>query len=489
MAQATEHRWLPTSGLVWALLPSVALSAALAARPSPPHDYWWPLVQGRLFALHGLPSVDGYLYSLPPGTEFINQQWLAHWLLFVSYRLGNHAGVALTTSLACLLGWGLVCHAAHSRGGNSKTALGAAAVAVVFLSPSLVPRAQTLALPFFAVSLWLCLAVADQRLAPRALLGLVPVTALWANVHGSFVLAWVLFGAAALATLRRVDVALRRSAVALLLACAAGLGLASVVSPNGFDTLLHVTRISHVRAVSEWQPLDPTTREGGIALAALLGVGLLSWLRRSRVALHDALLLIVFSLLALKTWRGMLWWAVLLPVVVAPLFAASPTTPSRSWLHAAAASICVLFVVSCLPGVGMRQLRLRFGPTAKPTGEGAGYLTLDSPIELVEKARSSGAVRVFHDQKLGGLVEFVLASDQPRAVAFVDQRMELIPERTWHEYFAISAGEDAVASLKRWSVDTVLAHQGEQAGLVRALSAAGYRPAARQGEFVMFSLK
>ncbi len=477
--------------LVWGLLPFAALSAAFVARPSPPHDYWWPLVQGRLVSWGGaVPLVDSYLYSLPADTPFVNQQWLAHWLLYMCFRHGGYAAVALLASAVCLLAWAMLLELSLARSGNAVAASIAATIGVVFASPMLVPRAQTLVFPLFVLTLVITTGVADKHLRVRSLFWLVPITAVWANLHGSFVLVWGVFAVAGLTQLRDAPGASRWRTIGFLGATGTLLLLASVVSPNGLGTIRHVIAGVGVERVTEWSPPVARSAEGAVSIGAILlffGFSLFRW--RS-LRLHDLLLIVTFSAFALRASRGIVWWAMLFPVVAPRLFASKPREEARNWGHALPVLALAGVVVACLPGIGMKTLRLRAEPSTKPSGEGAGYLNSDNPIELVRRAHAMGARRVFHDQKLGALVEFICAPDSPRPVAFVDQRMELIPEKVWQQYFALSRGEgDVIAMLTALRVDTVIAHRDEQAGLVAALNKAGFASAQAQGKYVLIRLK
>jgi hypothetical protein len=101
----------------------------------------------------------------------------------------------------------------------------------------------------------------------------------------------------------------------------------------------------------------------------------------------------------------------------------------------------------------------------------ARVLSSETPLRLGELLFRSGyRGRLFHDQALGGFVEWVLARDAPRPVAFVDQRFELTPAELWRDYFKIAeARGDFRALLRRYDIDAVLVHDGRSAALVDAL--------------------
>ena len=143
-------------------------------------------------------------------------------------------------------------------------------------------RAQSFALPLLAVCL--CLLAADARAPARRTWWLVPVTLLWANLHGSVLLAPVLAGLLASSRLlmslrerRPVNFALLRRDGAL---CAA-LALAVVVTPYGVAGLGYYRSTlgnPNFRAhIVEWRPLsfssEPTTVALIVAVAAVIAAG------------------------------------------------------------------------------------------------------------------------------------------------------------------------------------------------------------------------
>ena len=96
---------------------------------------------------------------------------------------------------------------------------------------------------------------------------------------------------------------------------------------------------------------------------------------------------------------------------------------------------------------------------------------VETPWQTAESLAHGYPGRLFHTQAVGGLVEWTLAADRPRPVAFVDQRFELIPPELWRDYFAICRGEPGWQGLlDRYAIGALLIDEEDAAGLLAALA-------------------
>src|SRR5207248_848297 len=116
-------------------------------------------------------------------------------------------------------------------------------------------RPQTLALPLFVALVWLL--IGDARRPSRRVYLVVPLLVLWANIHGTVVLASLLVAihvATRVCTWRRIE--LRDVA---LLACAAVLPFASPYAPHlagYYHALLFNSQLA--KYVPDWAPTAPS---------------------------------------------------------------------------------------------------------------------------------------------------------------------------------------------------------------------------------------
>jgi hypothetical protein len=319
----------------WALPAAVVLlyfDVLLANAPTlVGQDTWFSLVFGRQIVDHGLPYHDTFT-TLTAGHSWVDQQWLAHVILYGLERLGGIALVALAGVLLVTLAFALSLAAALWRGGPPvRTGLvGLAAIFVVISNTT--PRAQSLAQPLYVGLLWLLLA--DVRRPSRNVFWSIPLLVLWANLHGS-----VIVGAGLVLLRALVEAApfLRRHASRAGLGRPALLALGAVVAPFVSPYAPHL--FSYYRstvgssalygAVTEWKAPDFRTQAPFFVLAFVT-----VWLagRQRRVlAPFEQLLLLVTLLAGLQALRNEIWFAypaiILLPVLVNSAVPEHPLKP------------------------------------------------------------------------------------------------------------------------------------------------------------------
>jgi hypothetical protein len=299
-------------------------------------DGWLALVAGRWIARHGIPDHDT-LTVWGHGGAWVDQQWLAQLGFYGLYLLGGLALVAVAHAVLTGGAYLGAIVAARRLGGSPR--------AVLFLLPpcfwllifgSWQARTQSFAyLPFVAV-LWLL--VADSRRPSARVYLVLPLLALWGNLHGS-----VLLGAG-LVVLRGVT---RRSAPLVVLP-----PLVLLVSPYGLDLLGYyrttLLNPAFSAMVNEWQA--PTIGVTTFPFFAL--VVLAAWLvGRHRNVLNgfEQLALVVTAVAGFMAERNIVWFALaalmLVPAVVeASLGTDAEEKPRAARLNAflAAAAMAVL---------------------------------------------------------------------------------------------------------------------------------------------------
>lgn len=477
---------LPRLQHVWLLFPLAAVLIAASVEPLPPYDFWWHLVMGRVLDAGTFPDANHFLYTLPRDQAFHDQPWLAQWLMYRVHEAGGLVGgMVLRSGLLlaawCALSWGLVRRSSPKLGGFL-----AVMVAVVSY-PVLTYRTRLFAfLPFIV----LLLVLLDERRTKWAPLVVLVATAFWANVHGTFVLSPVLVfgcaGAVALEALSRGalrEVAGREGYWWGATAVAACIG--SLATPHGFDNLKYVVHLavsSNVSAtVSEWLPPDLTTGVGaawGLAFVATLI--LMVWRRREATILEVALLLAT-TYLAASAIRSVFWWAATAALVVAPHLRAlavriaeegEAAEDEGNLLNAGLMAAMIASVFLIHPGTAPNDVREALGG-GRLLAEGGYVLSNENAVAETRLALDrAGDGRVFHDQALGGLLEWLgTTAEAPRPVAFVDQRMELIPESVWEEYFAVSASVGWESAFDEHDVRAAVLAPASQWPLIQALDA------------------
>ncbi|HZP80100.1 MAG TPA: hypothetical protein VFB21_00555, partial [Chthonomonadaceae bacterium] len=169
---------------------------SLNLNPCPANDLFWQLRAGReIAATHLPPTRDAYSWTRP-GTPWVVHEWLAFAALWAAYAgSGGFAGVwLLQATLVCATFALLFARLLRETEGAPLTgfllAVGAALVASAFFQP----RPHLFSYLFLVLTVGLVSSVRRQETDGRRLWGLVPLFALWANLH-----AGVLVGVAVLA--------------------------------------------------------------------------------------------------------------------------------------------------------------------------------------------------------------------------------------------------------------------------------------------------
>ena len=302
--------WLVGAG-VYALL--MAMGPQLLKDP----DTYSHVAVGRWILSHGaVPDSDPFSFSMH-GAPWITFEWLSQILYAAIYDICGWTGVVALAAAATALALGLMTRFLSRELAPAPTLLMILA-AMVLLAPHLLARPHVLTLPVmvtWAAALVRCM---DRHSPPpyRAL----PLLVVWANLHGSVVLALGLIGPAVLEALlaeRRSEwpsVLLRWlpfSALAIVACC---------LTPYGPQPLLMpITTLGAGQAllwISEWRPQD-FGHLGAFEILLLGGVFALS--RGVTLPVTRVLVLLGLVHFALAQMRN----ADLL-AVLAPLYLAAP---------------------------------------------------------------------------------------------------------------------------------------------------------------------
>ncbi|MDH4479383.1 MAG: hypothetical protein QE283_05865 [Rhodoferax sp.] len=382
---------LPGFGLSWPLL--IALFAVLSvlgvqkidvlADP----DTYLHIAVGHWILEHGVvPAADPFSHSLP-GAGWIAHEWLAQVALYALYQTAGWAGLGGVVTLVFAGTLAYLTRFLLTRM-EPVHALLFAIYAGCMMAGHLLARPHVLAWPLLAVWIGSLVIAVEKDSTPRW--GLLALMALWANLHGSFMLGIALAcGLAMDATLRqphsqRLAVALRWSKfIALAL-------VAAMVTPAGWHGIVFpfqmVNMAFSLDLIGEWSSPnfhEPQLLEIWLLLAlatACTGRLQLPWVR--------LMLILALTHLALKHQRNVSLLGLVTPFLVAsPLgqFWQTPTHPRRNVesvdrvFQALAASAVLVALLLALAAQTQR-----FVPAARNTPaaavDAAGRLGVFGPV-------------------------------------------------------------------------------------------------------------
>jgi hypothetical protein len=397
------HGWGAPHLIAFAL---VLGAGAWCLGPPVDPDVWWHLRTGDwIIDHHRLPGVDRWSLTAQ-GNEWIAHAWLSQVVISVFHDAAGLTGISLYRCLgvATLLG----CLAVQAfRRTSPGRALLITVLALMGTFGGWGERPQLL-------SFLLLVPVAE--LVRRAVAGsasiwwAVPITYLWANLHGLWFLAPALVALGALGAFERTrQLTSTRPFVLAALSSVAVAGL----TPNGPVLLAQPLKVNgYGQFVSEWGA--PSLRSVyGFGLFAMVALVLVAYARRREPVSNYTLAQVLFALLL-----GLMYIRTVAPAVVllTPLVAdalgwpASPTDRSFPPRVAQAFAATVLAL-----GLTGGAVVLSAFPDLPPAAPVAATSALVSAV--------AGEPRVLNEYDLGGWLLFMAPTARPA----IDGRTEIYP--------------------------------------------------------------
>ncbi len=220
-------------------------------------DTYASLSAGRLISQHGLPRTETMTWAAF-GKPWVDQQWLGQWLYYQAYRVGGYPAVGALSALCIALAFAMLAAFMQKRGISPVRTLIWTVIAFGVCEINTLVRTQSFAYPLFVLTLIVILDDDRERRFGRRMLLLPIVFLLWANLHGSVMLAAPIAIAYCLwAAAHNRGAAMRRTMVAYLM-LALCLPLAIVTTPYGLSIVDYYRSVLGnpvlTSRVSEWQP-------------------------------------------------------------------------------------------------------------------------------------------------------------------------------------------------------------------------------------------
>ena len=385
-------------------------------------DTMWQITVGQWILDHGaVPQTDVYSFTMR-GQPWISTQWLAQVFFAKTYAIAGWSGPVVLAASAIAATFALLAKFLSRRLPESATLVFVAA-ALALTVPHLLARPHVLAMPVMVAWVGGLIAAADRRAAPS--FWLLPLMALWANLHGGFVFGLVLIAPIALDAMWSAAPRVRTSVAVRWAAFAAMALAASCCTPYGAGSLLASRKILELGAalplIMEWKPADFGSL-GALEICLLLGIGL-ALLRGIKLPPLRIVLLLGLLHMALAQGRAVEILALLAPLVLAaPLakqigraeLSRSSDAPVRGVLFASVA-------IALMAGTFAFASVHRFEP--HPHG---------APVAAVAALKKLNLARVFNDYDFGG---YLIANG---VAPFIDGRTELYGEKFFVDHNAAS---------------------------------------------------
>lgn len=433
---------LVATATTWAAL---GLGTVLAALSLPIDDFWLSLASARQIAGGADPGQAIPLTWVPTIPGAINPQWGAQLILGLPGT--TWGALAVNGGLIAL---GLIVTVARTRG---RAGVAATAIAMLLmlgaLAPHFLARAQSFSIALVPAALLLLERRPPARWLPIAY-GIL--LAVWANLHGAFVIGQLAAAAAFAGELVRWRMGRQPVHPAIFGLTAIAALLAPLLNPAGVGLLAYAygqPGLDLIRSISvEWQPAwpwVPVATAFWVYLALLVAGRVARW---GGVAPGEGLLLIGLAVFAAYSLRQIPWLllasAPLLASDIEALFAARPAVARA--VGRVTGPLGDRRAVALLGATAL--LVLAFQPVRPALPESVGRVTLNEPVEIADRLEAlplGSQIRVLNEQVWGGYLSYRLGD---RIQTAMDGRLEIRDRATWAWYFGLMHGDgDPAAAL------------------------------------------
>jgi hypothetical protein len=417
----------------------------------------------QILSSGSIPTTDSFSFSKPGGTWYAFE-WLSEVALASAYNLAAFKGVVLLAGMLIALYLTMLLKYAIWRGANGMIALFVVLMTATVSMIHFHARPHLFTLLFLTGAIWLL--EYNRREGGLLIWTLVPITALWANLHGGFIIFLVLLalrcaGCAAEAWLwpGQDRLAEAKQLAKVGVAC----GLASLLNPYGIYLHLHIfdtLQSTWIKTnVSEFQ--SPTFRsEEMYYFMFLLFAGLfcvVSLIRSRHIV--EPLWIVFLAYASLTSVRH----ATIFVLVAAPII----SLEASRWWSSVAARRSRTSVLGLLDDM-TRKFSSKLSGTSVFIPAVIVVLAFVSgvpwpqafaadavPMKLVERhldLLSSG--RLFASDQIADYLVFL----NPRQKVFLDSRHNYYGDKIGNDYIAIAGGSSKWRSLlDQYRIDVVLA--------------------------------
>jgi hypothetical protein len=411
-------------------------------------DTLWQIKVGQWIIDHGaMPYTDVYSFTRF-GEPWISSSWLSQVLYATVYASFDWAGPVILTSLAVGATVAIFIYLLDPYLDPTPAML-LVTLALLMSGTHFLARPHMLALPVMLAFVGGLMAAADRRDHPRWLL--LPLMALWANLHGGFVLGLALIGPVGLEAIWSSDPKHRFVLASQWSLFALAALAASCCTPYGWSTLLGAAKILSLgqllSLIWEWMPADFSSIS--FFEAGLLGLIGLAFHRRLVLSAPRIMLLLGLIWMALTHARNIEVFAFLAPLVLAKPIA-------EQWKAGGAGVVLIREIRAPSHAVMLATLAVVVAGSASTRIFVAHhpFSFLDSqPVAAVDVLKQRQAQRIFSTAPIGG---YLISRD---IKTFVDGRAELYGEKFVMDYFdAVHAKdiETLLRLLETYRIDATL---------------------------------
>jgi hypothetical protein len=441
-------------------------------------DLWGHLAYGRLICQTGsIPATEPFM-PLARGVPLVDTAWLTQVMGYLAISLGGPTAIQFLHALAIVASLGILAFCIYQRTHSILWAVdGLAIFTALNWYQFQIVRPQMAGLVCFLCVLAIVSAPRWHRWFPAAI---AFTFALWANLHGSFVLGLALMGFASLGRAidvwrrtRRLAAAFRDRRVQRLFLALAAAAAAVLINPYGPKLYVEVFAIPgnpNLSDLLEWHPLPASGLAGEMVTAALLCLVYRLTLRR--VPAGEALVLVGLGTAGLLSARMLIWWA---PVAAGCLVIHAnsvwrsfrPLARSRGVARRSLSFTLVAVGLACLIAA------------ATPLGRQALFGRETLFEQCVSRETPVAAVRWLGEHPQRGQIyntyewgDYLVWAGPRDVEVFVTSQAHLVPTEVWRDYLTVSDVSPGWQDiLDRYRVETILIDKEGRQALISHLRA------------------
>ena len=497
--------WARIETLWLAFVPVCAAIYALCL-PLAPNDLWYHVRAGELISQSGaIPTTNAMSAGVSLDKPYFYQSWLAQWLLFQTLKLGGLTALQGLRAICVVVAFvsiiGASWHWAKAENLENRAARPIAAAtlgAFLLASNNLDLRPQSFSLVLCGLWIWALIGFwKSPNFAKIAILAIL--AALWANLHGAFVIA------PASILVLAVAQSFVSSARKFWLAAAAVFG-ATLLNPHGWNLYFYLARLSQdvvsQKYIEEWRSPGFDEWHGVLFWISPLFLAILwNWARPQRAFWPFLAPLGLTFLMGARDQRAMIWFGLFLAPLASVLLASKLRVPVLTPIPRAAQFINGFLLVFLLlaPLVFSPRVKAilpwppafaaRFAPTPTRLFPGDPPFLLDrtTPVAAVEWWNENQKMRpksVWCDMVCGSYLTWATrpTPNQSATLPFCEPRIELYSESFWENYLRLSRGpKNADALLRADGFSQALVDVENQKPLFGRLQKESWRIVARNG--------
>ncbi|MBI4179747.1 hypothetical protein HY522_10040 [bacterium] len=417
----------------------------------------------QMMAGRSIPKTDMFSFISPP-LPWTAHSWLSEVIMALLHRVGGLTGIVIFFAAVISSVYALLFKMLRARAGPVLPAL--AVTLLVILCSQFHWLARPYVFSHVLLVIWYFILNTHQSGFRTSLLALPPLMLLWVNLHGAFIIGFVLLGIFLAGNWIQVmnregDLPAVRARIRGLWVATAGCLAASLLNPAGFHILLFPFKIISdtymMDHVSEY--LAPNFHDARLLpfkYTILIVIGFLC-LARARLGAVEILLVLVFANMALQSARHIPLFAVIMAPVLLRL--------SSAWMDDCGGRLSAwcrrksetlgkvdggatggVWIAAAVLGVGLLaagdRLEYGFDPKLKPV----------EAVRFLKREPIPG--NMFSDDESG---DYLIYAAWPEYKVFFDGRSDMYgPERLKEYLSVISMGPDWEKVIEKYGIGWIM---------------------------------